>query len=240
MKKTFRLLALAVMLIMGSQAMAQTRGALLLGASFPVKDFADFDKASEFALASDDDNAGAAIGFNVGLKWYFNVGVKGLGVMLSVDGMYNGLNADAKAFYKERKDLLYTFGTNAEMTRPVYINLPVMLGLNYIYHINPSFGVYAEAGVGGNARFITSYNESYKFLGNKNSATVKYGTPFSFAWQVGAGIEVARNLVIGCSSYDLGKAEVKAEKTGDISTTPMPNGSTIHPVMVLARIGFSF
>lgn len=132
MKKTFKLLALAVMLIMGSQAMAQTRGAMFLGASFPVNDFA------------------------------------------------------------------------------------------------------------GNARFITSYNESYKLLGEKRSATVKYGTPFSFAWQVGAGIEVARNLVIGCSFYDLGRADVKAEKTGDIISTPMPNESSIHPMMVLARIGFSF
>ena len=154
--------------------------------------------------------------------------------------MYNGLNADAKSYYKERQEFLDTFGTDATVTRPVYINLPVMLGLNYIYHINPSFGVYAEAGLGGNARFITSYNESYRLLGEKRSATVKYGTPFSFAWQVGAGIEVARNLVIGCSFYDLGRADVKAEKTGDIISTPMPNESSIHPMMVLARIGFSF
>lgn len=241
MKKLLRVFALAVLMIMGGQAMAQTRGALFLGASFPMKDFADFDEVSDFALASNDNNAAAAIGFNAGLKWYFNVGVQGLGVMLSVDGMYNGLNADAKTFYKERQEFLDNLGSNVSVTKPAYINVPAMLGLNYIYRINPSFGIYAEAGAGGNARFITNYQESYTpIIGGKQTATVDYETTFSFAWQVGAGIEVAKNLVIGCSFYNLGNAIVKAEKTGDIITTPMPNESSIKPIMVLGRVGFCF
>lgn len=241
MKKLLRVFALAVLMIMGGQAMAQTRGALFLGASFPMKDFADFDEWDDFALASDGDNAGAAIGFNAGLKWYFNVGVKGLGVMLSVDGMYNGMNSDAKAYYKEREAALDYLGSNVSISKPAYINVPVMLGLNYIYRVNPNFGIYAEAGAGGNARFITNYQESYTpIIGGKQTATVDYETTFSFAWQVGAGIEVAKNLVIGCSFYNLGNAIVKAEKTGDIITTPMPNESSIKPIMVLGRIGFCF
>lgn len=241
MKRLVKMFVVAVLLIMSGQAMAQTRGAFFLSATFPMKDYADFDEISDFALASDDDNAAAAIGFGAALKWYYNVGVKGLGVMLSVDGIYNGLNADAKEFYKNRQASLDVFGRDAKVTRPAYIHVPVMLGLNYIYRINPNFGVYAEAGAGGNVRFITKYQESYiPIVGGKQSATVNYGTTFSFAWQVGAGIEVAKNLVIGCSFYDLGTAEVKAEKTGDIISTPMPNSSTIHPMMVMARLGFCF
>jgi len=241
MKKLVKMFAVAVLLIMGGQAMAQTRGAFFLSATFPMKDYADFDGISDFALASNDDNAAAAIGFGAALKWYYNVGVKGLGVMLSVDGIYNGLNADAKEYYKNRQNFLDTFGTNAIVTRPAYIHVPAMLGMNYIYRINPNFGVYAEAGAGGNVRFITNYKESFiPIVGGKQSATVNYKTTFSFAWQVGAGIEVAKNLVIGCSFYDLGKAEVSYEKTGDISTTPVPNHSTIHPLMVMGRLGFCF
>lgn len=230
-----------LLMVLGGQAMAQTRGALFVGASFPVKDFAKFEGFGDFALSSGGNEAGAAIGFNAGLKWYFNVGVEGLGVMLSVDGFYNGLNNDVKDAYKNRQSILDALGSNVSMDTPKYINVPAMLGLNYIYRINPQFAVYVEAGAGGDARFITGYSEKYTDIFSvKHSATIDYPTSFAFAYQVGAGIEVARNLVVGFSFYDLGKAEVRAEKTGDIITTPVPNSSTIHPVMMLGRIGFSF
>ena len=244
MKTSVKMFAVAVLLIMSGQAMAQTRGAFFISATFPMKDYAAYNQISDFALASDDDNAAAAIGFGAALKWYYNVGVKGLGVMLSVDGIYNGLNADAKEFYKNRQAFLDGLGRDVKMTRPAYIHVPAMLGMNYIYRINPNFGVYGEAGAGANVRFITNYKESYiPLLGGKQSATVTYGTTVSFAWQVGAGIEVARNLVIGCSLYDLGATEVTAEMTGsEIITlsTPMPNHSIIHPIMVMGRLGFCF
>ena len=242
MKKFAKVIALAVLMICGGQAMAQqTRGALMLGASFPMKDFAAFE-ADDFALATDGDEAGAAVGFNLGFKWYFNVGVPGLGVMLSVDGLYNGLNDVAKSFYKDRQNALDLLGTNAGMTTSKYFNVPAMLGVNYIYRINPSFAVYVEAGAGGNARFITNYQEKYTdLLGGKHNAEVSYKTTFGFAWQVGAGIEVAKNLLIGASFYNLGETPVSAEKTGDILLTPMPyDDASIRPMVIMGRIGFSF
>lgn len=240
MKKIVKIFALTVLMIMGGQAMAQIHGAMFIGASFPMKNFKAFE-ANSFALAANGEDAGAALGFNTGLKWYFNVGVPGLNVLLSVDGFYNGFNADAKDFYKERQSLLDSFGSNVSLTSPKYINVPAMLGLNYIFHINPQFGIYVEAGAGGNARFITQYSEKYTDLLNvKHNATVDYQTGWSFAYQAGFGIEVARSLVIGCSYYNLGKTPVSAEKTGDILTTPMPNDGSIRPIMVLGRIGFSF
>lgn len=240
MKKIVKLFAVAAMLLMGGQAMAQARAVMFLSAAFPTSDYAEFDDDG-FALASDDDDAAASLGFNAGIKWYFNMGVPGLGVMLSVDGFYNGLNDGAKDFYKNRQTALDVLGNNVTMTTPKYFNVPVMLGLNYMYHFNSNLGMYIEAGAGGNARFITNYAESYKdLLGEKHSATVNYETALGFAYQVGAGFEVSKNLVIGCSFYNLGKAEVKAEKTGDIFTTPVPNGSFIKPTMVMVRIGFNF
>ena len=243
MKKFAKIFALAALMFVGGQAMAQTRGAMFLGASFPMKEFAQFDGVNSFALSSNGNEAGAGIGFNVGFKWYYNVGVKGLNVLLSLDGMYNGLNDEAKDFYKSRKSALDLLGSNVSTSTPKYINVPLMIGVNYILRLTPQFGIYAEAGLGGNARFITNYTEKYtdNLLNVRHTATVDFATKLGFAWQVGAGFEVARNLVIGCSFYNLGETAVKAEKTGDIISTPAPSdGSAIKPVMVLGRIGFCF
>ena len=259
MKKLVKVFALAALMIMGGQAMAQTRGAMFLSGAFPLKDYADFDGFDDFALTSfdlDADDGGAGIGFNVGLKWYFNVGVKGLGVMLSVDGIYNGPNGDLKTAYRNAESQAgnqWVGGSFTYNSTPKYINVPAMLGLNYIYHFNPNLGIYVEAGAGGNLRFITAMETVGKGnIGNIESqvtTTQKYDNAFSFAYQVGAGFEVAKNLVVGVSFYDLGKAQVKGDqivKTKSIinnETTTNNNYNTygtIRPVMIMGRIGFSF
>ena len=254
MNRLLKVFALTLMMVLGGQAMAQTRGAMFLGASFPMSDFADFDGFDDFALTSyelDDDDAGAGIGFNAGLKWYFNVGVPGLGVMLSVDGLYNGPCQDLKNWYRTSEgsfnggDLNYT-------AKPQYINVPAMLGLNYIYRFNPNLGVYVEAGAGANARFITSMETVRKYVlavETQKTTTQKFDNAFTFAYQAGIGIEVAKNLIIGCSFYDLGKASVAGEETVKVrnleenvsnAETHFNEYGTVHPIMILGRIGFCF
>ena len=238
--------------------MAQTRGAMFLSASFPTfTDYAEFDDFHDLALISQDcDDGGAGIGFNLGLKLYFNVGVEGLNVMLSLDGFYNGPNSDLKAAYRNQEGYIggQYFGSGLQYNAtPKYINSPFMLGLNYIYHFNPNFGIYVEAGAGANGRFITSMEtvRKYEVLGveTQQTTTQKYDNAFTFAWQGGLGIEVAKNLVIGVSVYDLGKADIKGEET--IKTKTLNDNVTvtdqryntlghIHQVMLLGRIGFCF
>jgi len=256
MKKLVKLFALAAVMLLCGQSMAQTRGIVTLGASFPMGDFAKFDGFDDFALVSHDEvEGGAGIGFNAGFKWYFNVGVKGLGVMLSVDGLYNGPCADLKTYYRNMEtnvgDPLLS-GSFKYTSTPKYINVPLMLGLNYIYHFNPNFGLYVEAGAGGNLRLITEMSTLAKqevlLVEKKTAITNHYDAAFSFAWQAGIGFEVAKNLVIGCSFYDLGKGTVKMTETKKITegngnpfiTTDYKTLGTVHPVMILARIGFSF
>lgn len=257
MNRIKSLFFLSLMLIMSGQVMAQTSGTMFLGASLPMKDFADFDGFDDFALTSTDEDGGAAVGFNAGLKWYFNVGVKGLGVMLSVDGFYNGPNADLKDAYRNNEGSSSIFGeligdSFSYTYIPKYINVPAMLGLNYTYHINPNFGVYVEAGAGGNVRFITDMQhvaEGHLLTNNVLIKTTQsYDKAFTFAYQAGAGIEVAKNFVIGCSFYNLGTAQVKGDQTVKTITnggTPAVETSykemgTIESMMVLGRIGFKF
>ena len=259
MNKLFKVFAMAALMLIGGQAMAQVRGAMFLGASLPMDEFAEFDGFNEFALTSTDvlsEDGGAGTGFNAGLRWYFNVGVEGLDVMLSVDGLYNGPCTDLKNAYRETEnsyDGQIIDGSFKYNATPKYINVPAMLGLNYTYHINPSFGIYVQAGAGGNGRFITSMESVSKtaVLGVETQTTTiqEYDKAFSFAYQAGAGIEVAKNLVIGCSFYDLGSTAVGGEQTIKTktlndnvtnSTKDYRDLGTVHPVMVLARIGFCF
>lgn len=257
MKKFVKVFALAVMMIICGQSMAQTRGVMFVGATLPMKDYAKFDGFNEFALTTMDENdAGAGIGFSAGLKWYFNMGVEGLDVMLSIDGMYNGANPDLKAAYRSNEVVLgdqILGGSFKYNSTPWYFNLPMMLGLNYIYHFNDNLGVFVEAGAGGNMRFITEMESVSKgsLLGIETQIRTieKYDKAFGFTYQAGIGIEVASNLVIGCSFYDLGNAAVKSERIVKTTTlndnvtntsTDYPDYGNIHPIMIVGRIGFSF
>lgn len=258
MNKLFKVIVMAAVLFISGQSMAQTRGNMFVGASFPTKSYAAFDGLNDFALMStneEDVNAGAAIGFNAGLKWCFNVGVKGLDVMLSLDGIYNGPNSDLKEAYRDMESSYngqILEGSFSYKSTPKFINVPAMLGLNYIYRLNPNLGVYVEAGAGGNLRFITEMESVSKtsILGVETQTTTiqNYDKAFSFAYQAGFGVEVAKNLVIGCSFYDLGSARVNGEQTiktrtndnAANTTKDYQNLGTVHPVMFLARIGFCF
>lgn len=259
MNKLFKVFALATMMFLTSQAVAQTRGAIFLGASFPMKDYAAFNGFNDFALTSvyDDANeAGAGMGFNVGFKWYFNIGVKGLDVMLSLDGLYNGPCENLKAAYRDQEStsssLLWEDSFKYNST-PGYINAPAMLGLSYNYAINSNFGLYIEAGAGGNLRFITDLESVARttVLGVETQIRTiqEYDKAFSFAYQVGAGVRVANKLMIGCSFYDLGSAVVKGEET--VRTTTLNDNVTrtdynyktfgsVHPIMLVGRVAFSF
>ena len=260
MNKLFKVFAMAVILMMGGQAMAQSRGAMFLSATFPMKDYAKYDGSFyDFALTSqykDVCDAGAGVGFNAGLKWYYNVGVKGLGVFLSVDGFYNGPTKELKNAYRDQEGEIsgsFMGGKFSYNATPKYINVPGMLGLNYIYPINSNLNIYVEAGAGGNLRLITdmeSVTDGTLFgVETKITETQEYEKAFSFAYQAGLGFVVAKNLVIGCSFYDLGSATVESKHTlktktlSDNNTTTevgYPSHGTIHPIMVLGRIGFSF
>ena len=246
MNKLFKVFAMAVMLIMGGQAMAQTHGTMFFGVSFPMKDFGDGSNFTGTALGSLDKDGGAGIGFNGGLKWDFGVGVPGLSVMLSIDGFYNGPSADLKSYYKTVQTDMETWCDNVTVTSPKYINAPAMLGLKYCFYLNSQFGIYAEAGAGGNWRFITDYTQkgTSKILKLKNTTEYDFENALSFAWQAGVGIEVSKKLIIGCSLYDLGGADVKGELSNVAEGVTMPTASfehgTLHPMIVLGRIGFKF
>ena len=249
--KKITLIVLSLMMFVSGQMMAQdkpeTHGAAFVSVAVPMGDFGDGDDITNTALggvASKD--GGAGVGFNVGAKWNFGVGVPGLSVMLSLDGFYNGPSSDMKDYYNEVRSTWETTHNNVTVRSPKYFNVPAMLGVNYCYYFNPQFGVYAEAGLGANMRFITNYTQkgSLKVVNQKDSSSYDYSSAVSFAYQFGLGIEVSKSLVIGASFYDLGSADVKGDLSTVVLGENMPTQTfefaTLHPMMFLGRIGFKF
>ena len=250
MKKIATVFVLTLLMVWGGHSMAQTNGTMFMSAAFPVGSYAKgaiSNSNVDWALTNENVDtryAGAGIGANVGLKWNFGVGVPGLSVMLSADGFFNGLNTDLKEYFDELEiDMKNNALVNSySLTRPKYFNVPVMVGINHIVYVTPSFGVYFEGALGANARIITNYDETIKYIGDVTTKTIyDYKTAFTFAYQFGTGFEVAKNFVIGASFYDLGAKKVIAERTRPIlGTDTYKNEKGVRPMMMLVRIGFKF
>ena len=234
------------LLFVCNQFFAQTNVYLNLGGAIPTGDFTDGDE-SGFALVSDDfTEGGAGMGFTAGLKLKFGTSLKGLGVIMTVDGIYNGLNSDVKDWFEDLESSWEKEG-DVTMKTPKYINVPLMAGVNYSYDINPKIGIYGEAGLGANLRYITNLFLEVKDSGWKESITIKYDPAFTLAYQLGAGVEINKNTTVGINVYNLGAGKV----TGKITEKESYNGSSdsdserfkykrVTPTMVMLRVGFKF
>ena len=247
MKKIAKTMIVAVLLFASSQLFAQTDVYLNLGGAIPTGDFADGDETGFGLVSGDFTEGGAGMGFTAGLKFKFNTGLKGLGVILSLDGIYNGLNADVRDLFEEAENELEEDYNDFSLKTPKYLNVPLMVGANYTYDINSKIGVYGEAGLGCNFRYITNFGMEVKEAGNKASIVYEYAPTFSFAYQLGAGIEINEKITVGASFYNLGNGKV----SGKVKYKESYNGSStsdsekfkykrVTPTMVMLRVGFKF
>lgn len=247
MNKITKMMVLAVLLFAGNQLFAQTNVYLNLGGAIPTGDFADGDETG-FGLVSEDfTEGGAGMGFTAGMKMKFNTGLKGLGVILSLDGIYNGLNSDVRDWFEDIESGYDAEYNDVTLETPKYINVPLMVGANYTYGINEKLGIYGEAGLGTNFRYITNFNLEVKDSGNKASITYEYDPTFTFAYQLGAGLEINDKMTVGINFYNLGGGKV----SGKDKYKESYNGSSesewerfklkrVTPTLVMIRLGFKF
>ncbi|MBR1513636.1 MAG: hypothetical protein IJ622_05015 [Bacteroidales bacterium] len=137
------------------------------------------------------------------------------------------------------------------MRTPKYLNVPLMVGANYTYDINQKLGIYGEAGLGANFRYITKLEmdgkETYQGETYKVNVSVEYDPTFTFAYQLGAGIEINKSMTVGVDFYNLGAGKV----SGKMKEKESYNGSSetdsekfkykrVTPTMVMLRVGFKF
>lgn len=192
------------------------------GAAFPLGDFGkvDLKKDSDgdsypedLALSGEGKSGGAGTGFNVGFKGKIALPVNGLGVIISGDFVYNGMNADIREYVEDYQNYYEEDGDTWELKKPRYLNIPILVGINYAYKFNNTIGIWGEAGVGVNFRKITnikmeiSYDGEYSSGSETNIYKYKLGT--SFAFQVGAGVMIKDLFSVGLHFYGLGSSKIK-------------------------------
>ena len=233
------IVCVAVMLGMSTIGFAQSGLSVRVGGSFPVGTFAQ-GGAGDMALMMPASELGAAAtGVNGGVKYQLNI-LGDLGVFASADLFYNGLKKEVVETMKDDNE-------NVEL--PSYMNIPLMVGVNYTLLKFAGASLWAEAGAGVNLRNITASSASAA-VGTLISGSTESNYDFStsVAWQVGVGVSLSK-LSLGVHYYGFGASEISGETTtsADLGgilggvTKPMEfTAGKLNPTMLVARVSYTF
>lgn len=264
MKKKVLMIA-AMMTILGGAAMAQTSFTLKLGGGFPMGDFADAKVSSSngverWGLLTKDEEGGAGVGFNLGAEWCIPVSsINGLGIVVSIDAFYNGLNEDLNDFFEDMRDDMDDDYDEYSLITPSYLNFPVMVGAKYQLDVTPGIGLYGAAALGANLRIVTPFKLEYEYsessgsysYSTERSTTLSAKAAVSFGFRLAAGVTFADKYSVELGYYNLGAGKVKIE--GEYEYDTNSNGTrtsgsdteketlkSITPELFTLRLGIKF
>lgn len=260
MKRIFRsVVVLAVVAILGMNCViAQTKFSLHIGGSFPLGSYADCQDSpnslqnGDYIIAwnTKTDKAGAALGLNLGAKLRFNLpAIKGLGVIVTTDLFFNPSNKEARDFFEDYMTVTWEnigikkYGINI----PKYINIPIMLGVNYEYNVKNNVKIWGEGALGLNIGVITSFKANYSYYDLEFLSEINYDNQHTFAFQLGVGTLLSEQLSIGLHYYNLGSQEVEGLSRYTATSDYGAEGDRgnfaldrINPNMLTLRFGYHF
>ena len=241
MKNVRRMIAsAAVVLGISMSSFAQSGLSLRVGGNFPVGAFGEGGSMADIALNNAASTlGGAATGLNAGLKYQYNL-LGNLGLFASADVFYNGLKNDLVEDLKNLDD---------DVNLPSYLNIPVMVGVNYTVLDFKVASLWAEAGVGVNFRNISSMETEQEILGSEIEAGTKYNMAATAAWQAGVGVTIGQKVSLGLHYYTFGNSAIKGEPFAedggligdwaDKLTGEFESGK-LNPSMMVLRVGYHF
>lgn len=242
----------AVLAILGmNQLKAQTNFSFHAGLVSPLASFAD-SRASNRQIAwwEKTGRAGAGLGFEAGMKFRYGIpSIQGLGVIVTADLFYNGPNTDVKDFWQDEVDKALDDSDieDVNLTLPKYVNLPIMIGVNYNHQLSNSVKVYGEGALGLNIGMLTNFRVQVIGDDFEEIEGVNYETNTSFAFQIGAGVLFSDRFSLGVHYYALGSQKIK----GKYSEEEIYDGESyveedninlrsINPTMFVVKAGFHF
>ena len=198
MKRLVKVICLAaVMTVAGTHAQAQFRQSIFLNGALPTGQFAkdvNTDRGilgDQVPLYREDIGKDATPGFGLGyrISYRFDVGMGEVAPFAQADFFWNFIGSKWSDKYIQAKG-----------KSPNYFNIPIMLGVSYLYdELWNDITPYAEFGVGGDL-FIIGREKSDMFL-----HTYAYKPSVALSWMIGAGAYFGRHVSAGIYYYGLGK-----------------------------------
>ncbi|MDD4395463.1 MAG: hypothetical protein PHQ33_06235 [Bacteroidales bacterium] len=224
----FTIIVVIVLLFSFSTIQAQNKSgvSIHLGGMLPLGQFTE----NPSYIAPDPYTEGSAMfGASLGLRYnyrFINTRIEdlGVGIFMSADLMWNAMNKELRDAY----DIV-------SKTKPMYANVPIILGASYTSTFSDVFAVWAEAGVGCDLFLKTTEGWS--------GATTTYKMDPAFAAEAGVGVMFVNLVSIGIHYYWLGNHDVVG--TSKVSTPIGTVSATIPeyklPIHQMAfKLGFHF
>ena len=252
MMKKVLLVAVSLLTLGFGTVQAQSKFTFKIGGGFPLGDFGDIKTRvdsegnsvpSQWGLIDNYKNGGAGLGFNLGVQWKLAEisAVKGLDLILSVDGFYNGLNSDLRDAFDDLRDEVEGESGVSDFTlhTPKYLNFPVMLGLNWGTGIAPNIGFFCEAAAGANLRIITNMSQEVEYTsGNTHEYIYSFNSAVTFGFRAAAGVIFNDKYSVELGYYNLGAAKVKGEWEEGSDSDKFTSGK-ITPTFLTLRLGIA-
>lgn len=235
MKQIVKVLCLTAMLIgAGTMAHAQFRQSIFLNGNIPTGEFASTARPAngDVPLGYTEIGRDASVGFGLGYRagYRFDVGVGDVAPFASIDFLWNTIAGKWSDKYSD-----------ARYSTPTYFNIPLMVGVTYIYDELPwsDISAYGEFGVGTDLLWITSEGGTTAGVNYEYA----YKANFAFSFMIGAGAYFGRHVSAGLYYYGFGTHEIdytdNTLKEHNLSASDLQRERrTVGSVML--RVGFHF
>ena len=190
----------AVLALVGTSVNAQFRQSIFLNGALPTGQFASKVNSDRGLLSGtvplyrEEIAKAATPGFGLGYRasYRFDVGMGEVAPFAQADVFWNFIKSEWSDKYIQAKG-----------KAPNYFNIPVMVGVSYLYdELWNDITPYAEFGVGADLFIIGS--EKAFFADNK-TYTFSYKPTAALSWMIGAGAYFGRHVSAGLYYYGLGK-----------------------------------
>lgn len=192
---------MAIMALVGTTADAQFRQSIFLNGALPTGQFASKVNTNRISLAGititdatvplyrEEIAKAATAGFGLGYRvsYRFDVGMGEVAPFVQADVFWNFISSEWSDKYIQAKG-----------KAPNYFNIPVMVGVSYLYdELWNDITPYAEFGVGADLFIIGSEKDV--------NYTYSYKPTVALSWMMGAGAYFGRHVSAGVYYYGLGK-----------------------------------
>ena len=215
-----------MLLFATSETFAQNNFNVHVGVANPLGDFASED--------IDSDKSGwAATGFNIGLKYTYQLSDNGLGLFAGLDFNSNGITKDFKRTVEEAFEDIGLLG--AEYTFLKYYNIPISAGLNYTYGANEKVDLFANAGIVLNLLNISDF----VIEGSGLKVTSIYDPASAFGFRVGGGILINKKVSVAVDYFGIGSHSINVKTRADGIPTDYSDFDQKVSLLTIA-VGYNF